>query len=252
VEFQLKYVLKQGSSVKINAALSSLPKSLPDAYHKVLDQMEEGQRISAFEIMSWIFRAGRLLTIDELCEALSVQEDSDDLQEELTPEADYVVKTCESLVEVDKVSLEVRFTHQTVNEFLNDYCTSQMLSNIDLSKVCLVYLGFSEFEELCQDSESLEKRRAKYKFGEYAISFWGLHTRGDGESCLEVRQRLYIAFKSADKYDCYRQFTDDLSSVGFDMSFLHVVAANGLATICRMLLDEHSEEVQKYVIIYSH
>jgi hypothetical protein len=217
--------------------------------------MEEGQKIFAFQIMSWIFRARRVLKIEELGEALSVQEDSDDLQEVLIPELDSVVNTCESLVEVDRVSHEVRFTHQTVNEFLRDHCKSQMLSNIDLAKVCLVYLAFSEFEEPCKDKVALKRRRAKYKFSEYAIEFWSFYTRGAGEGCVEVRKRLYSAFKSADKCDSYAQISSNFSSFsseGFDMPFLHIVAWNGLATICQMLLDEHSEEIRKYVPIYLH
>jgi hypothetical protein len=252
VEFQLKYVLNEGSPGRINAALGSLPKSLPDAYHKVVDQMEEGQKIFAFQIMSWILRAGRLLTIDELCEALSIQEDCDDLQEELIPEPDFVVKTCESLVEVDKESREVRFTHQTVKDFLQGHDTSLMLSNIDLAKVCLVYLGFSEFEKRCDalDLATWDARMRKYKFSQYAILFWGLHTKGAGEGCVEVRKRLYIAFKSAEKFDSFIQLLGGELSRGFDMPFLHIMVRTGLATICRMLLDEHSEEIRKYVTIY--
>jgi hypothetical protein len=256
VEFQLKYVLRQGGPVGINAALSekSLPKSLPEAYRKVMDQMEEGQKKFAFHIMSWIFHAGRLLTICELCEALSINDDSEDLREELIPQPDSIVESCESLVEVDKDSQEVRFTHQTVNEFLREHCTMQMLSSADLAKSCLIYLGFPEFDEPCLEIQFLEQRFEKYKFSNYAARFWSLHTKGAGETRVEVRERLYTAFISAEREHSLDQLygADKIFylSKAINSSFLHIVASEGLATICRMLLHDNSEEIGRYVIIY--
>jgi ankyrin repeat protein len=259
VEFQLTYVLSQGSPANIKATLGGnyLPKSLPDAYRKVMDQMDGGQRRFAFQIMSWIFHAARLLTIDELCEALSVVEDSEDLEVDLIPKPESIVKACESLVEIDKVSREVRFTHQTVDEFLRNYCASEMLSVVDLAKTCLIYLGFSGFERACRDGISLYKRCQKYKFSRYAANAWGVHTRGAGENNVDIRKRVFIAFKSADKEFSLHQIAEaeklqepSLFSDPPGRSFLHITALHGLATIGRMILDNNSEEVGRYFGIH--
>jgi hypothetical protein len=259
VEFQLKYVLSQGSPANIKAALGGnfLPKSLPDAYRKVMNQMDEGQKRFAFQIMSWIFHAARLLTIDELSEALSVVDDSEDLEVDLIPEPESIVKACESLVEIDKVSREVRFTHQTVDEFLRNYCASEMLLMVDLAKTCLIYLGFSGFDRTCRDGMSLYLRCQKYKFSRYAANAWGFHTRGAGERNVDIRKKLYTAFKSVDREFSLYQIAEaeklqdpSLFSDPPGRSFFHIAALHGLAAICRILLDNNSEEIGRYFRIH--
>jgi hypothetical protein len=250
----LEYVLRQGSPADIKNALSeeSLPNSLPDAYDKVMKQMEESKKKFAFQIMSWIFHAARRLTIGELCEALAITNDSEDLQEDLIPEPDWIISTCESLVEVDKFSREVRFTHQTVDDFLRGHCTEQMLSTVDIAKKCLTYLAFSGFDEPCRELQCLQKRLGKYRFGRYAAQFWGLHMQGEGERRVEVRERLYAAFKSAEReYSLHqlRYVNPYYLPNANGLSFLHIIAMQGLATICKMYLDDDMEEMRRYVMI---
>jgi len=258
VEFQLKYVLAQGSPAKIKAALgqNSLPKSLSDAYRKVMDQMEEGQKKFAFQIMSWIFYAARRLTICELCEALSVEEDSKELQEELLPEPDSVVKACESLVEIDQNSQTVRFTHQTVDEFLRDHCTSQMLGASGLAKTCLIYLTFSEFKWPCQNDQQLAARLEKHKFGYYAAKFWGHHTRGDPENGDNIQQRVLLLLTSENYKDSMLQM-EQSPFLGLrrprypfitEETLLHIFAWNGLATLCRQVLSRTINGNNTYVL----
>ena len=264
MEFQLKYVLAQGSPAKIKAALSqsSLPKSLSDAYRKVMDQMEEGQKKFAFQIMSWIFYAARRLTIRELCEALSVEEDSKELQEELLPEPDSIVKACESLVEIDQNSQEVRFTHQTVDEFLRDHCTSQMLGASGLAKTCLIYLTFSEFNRRCESDEQVIARREKHRFLRYAATFWGHHTRGDPEKDDNIKQRALLLLTSENYKNSMVQ-EERMDIINFlrlispeypvirEQTLLHIIAKNGLATLCKHVLARTINGNNTYVLEFN-
>jgi len=254
----LKYVLAQGSPAKIKAALSqnSLPKSLSDAYRKVMDQMEEGQKKFAFQIMSWILHAARRLTMEELCEALSVEEDSKELQEDLLPEPDSIVKACESLVEIDLSSQEVRFTHQTVDEFLRDHCTSEVLGVRDLAKTCLIYLTFSEFNWPCQSDEQLAVRIEKHKFGCYAAKFWGDHTRGDPENDDNIQQGVLLLLTLENYKDSMLQM-EQSPFLGLrrprypfitEETLLHIIARKGLATLCKQAL---SRAINTYVIEFN-
>src|SRR6202035_1497639 len=52
---------------------------------------------------------------------------------------------------------------------------SEIPSELNLAKTCLTYLMFPEFEQPCLNYESMEKRTANYKFGVYAVRFWGIH-----------------------------------------------------------------------------
>jgi len=256
----LKYVLAQGSPAKIKAALgqNSLPKSLSDAYHKVMDQMEEGQKNFAFQIMSWIFYAARRLTIRELCEALSVEEDCKELQEELLPDPDSVVKACESLVEIDTISRDVRFTHQTVDEFLRDHCTSQMLGASGLAKTCLIYLTFSEFKRPCESGEQMIARTEKHAFLQYAAEFWGHHTRGDPEKDDNIQQRVLLLLTSENYKESMVQLDFAyLSAIPWstlkfpfirEQTLLHIIAWNGLATLCKQVLARTINGSNTYVL----
>lgn len=212
--------------------------------------MEDGQKKFAFQIFSWVLYAARRLTIDELCEALSVTGDSKSLRKEVIPLPDSIITCCESLVEVDKTSQEVRFTHQTVDEFLRGHCTKQMLSNDDLAQNCLIYLGFSEFDKPCQ---YLWKRFENYRFSRYAVESWGLHMHGAGERRVEVRKRLCTAFKSMEREHSLHQLRYSESHPYYlkanGLPFLHILAIEGLAEICKMYLDDDLEEMRRYVMI---
>jgi hypothetical protein len=123
-----------------------------------------------------------------------------------------------------------------------------MLSNVDLAKTCLTYLCFSEFDEIRPDFESLMERIKKYMFCHYAADCWVVHLRGAGESSMEVRKILYRAFKSADREYSLKGIALRNRPMPINQSFLHVIAEHGLATICRLLL-ENSEDPGEYLII---
>ena len=194
--------------------------------------------------------------MEELCEALSVEEDSKELQEDLLPEPDSIVKACESLVEIDLSSQEVRFTHQTVDEFLRDHCTSEVLGVRDLAKTCLIYLTFSEFNWPCQSDEQLAVRIEKHKFGCYAAKFWGDHTRGDPENDDNIQQGVLLLLTLENYKDSMLQM-EQSPFLGLrrprypfitEETLLHIIARKGLATLCKQAL---SRAINTYVIEFN-
>ena len=66
----------------------------------------------------------------------------------------------------------VRFTHYTVQEFLQDKYLHKVLTPIDLAKVCLTYLTFDIFEDRpCADSDAFYRRMKSYQFSVYAMQY---------------------------------------------------------------------------------
>jgi hypothetical protein len=122
-KFQLDYILNKETPREAIKALDTLPTDMVEAYREVLNRIDKikGNRI-AFQVLSWLFYAQRHLKMNEIREAISVETNPPDSQ--LYPEyflnPDQVIHCCQGLVELDKKSEIVWFTHYTVQEFLKD------------------------------------------------------------------------------------------------------------------------------------
>jgi hypothetical protein len=194
VRLQLQHVLANQDNVAW--ALKSLPTSVEEAYRDIMNRIEEGKKKTiALKILSWVLLSRRLLKMRELREALSVN----DGEKELTPylmDPLKVVECCESLITYDDGTQTVRLTHYTLDSFLRKENSSVLLDSYDLAKTCLTYLGFDEFERPCRNQELLKERIEKYTFSAYAVEFWGLHTRGEGEKRPDIQQAIFRTFRS--------------------------------------------------------
>lgn len=121
VKFQSDYVLRHHKPRNAMKSLDTLPADLSSAYREVLDIIDqlEGKE-TALRILSWLFHAQRLLLMNEPREVLSIETQLPDT--ELYPEFFFdpvqIIHCCQSLLEFDKSSGIVRFTHYTVQEFL--------------------------------------------------------------------------------------------------------------------------------------
>src|SRR5271169_304032 len=122
VKFQLDYILDKVNPRDAIKALQTLPVDMESAYHDVLDRIDkEKGKAMALEILSWLFYARRPLHMDELREVLSIQVSPPDT--ELCPDLyvsrDLLIHSCQGLIEFHESSEIIRFTHYTVEEFLN-------------------------------------------------------------------------------------------------------------------------------------
>src|SRR5271170_477514 len=104
-----------------------------------------------------MFHAIRPLQMNELREAISVRDGDKELHEEFLLHPDELESVCEGLLVYEKSSEIVQFAHFSVQEFLGDCYTKDLLSCIDLTKTCLTYLRFDEFNNgACVDKESVD------------------------------------------------------------------------------------------------
>ena len=95
--------------------------------------------------------------MNELRELLVIEEGDTELDERQSSAED-IIAVCQSLIVCDPQSNVVRFTHFTVQEFL-EKCKDKLLLPTELAKVCLTYLAFDVFEEgPCPDEKSFNRR----------------------------------------------------------------------------------------------
>ncbi|KAI9754904.1 MAG: hypothetical protein M4579_004504, partial [Chaenotheca gracillima] len=178
--------LKGKTSPKaVKTALKQLPVG-SDAYdHAYKDAMEriEGQIPDypdlAKQALSWLTFAWRPLTTPELRDAIAVEIDGCDLDEENVPNIEDVVSACAGLVTVDETSSIVRLVHYTTQEYLER--TQQHWfpdAERSMGTTCLTYLSFDVFESgFCPTDKEFEARLQLYPLYDYAARYWGDHFR---------------------------------------------------------------------------
>jgi hypothetical protein len=233
VEFQLNYVLARCEPRKIRSALKSLPRNLPDAYKDVFTRIERqgpDRKELVIKIASWIFHARRPLKMAELREAIAVEPGDTELGKDDLLAPSFLVEISESLISYDDGAGTVSFSHFTVHEFLRSSQDALVLPSVDITKVCLTYLEFTEFTEYRWDGkDSLNVGQLeKSPFLEYAILFWGSHTR-DAEKDEDIQKTVLTLLASESTRYGIQMMGDYLSTGWFKdyprgLTSLHILA----------------------------
>lgn len=232
-------------------ALSTVPLNMSSAYEDVMKRIEESKKGDiklALKILSWLFYAKRPLEMNELLEALVVEDNDDDLMREYMLRPDDVIECCKSLVVYESSSGLIRFTHYTVQEFLARI-QPKLLQPVYLAKTCLCYLAFKVFDRHdfwwhWRDNWS------KYRFLRYAATYWSDHTAGEAERSPEIHRALERVFASKERV--VRILDVKASGYGGPLgppypgrsrdTFLHIVAKSGLETICRLAIQNRNNK----------
>lgn len=228
---------------------------MSSAYEDIIQRIRSSQRGDhelAMKILSWVFHAVTPLCMDELLEALVVEEVEldeiessfrleDVLQDVLKPSA--VIDCCKSLIIYEESSQLVRFTHFTVQEYITDHLHSDLPSISHLSKTCLTYLAFPEFEDISfPDNEHVRQRLKKYKFNRYAARYWSIHMKGESEDCPDSQKAMQLAFGQDGKkfleFLKGQTFADPSSDFSYykGQTFLHTIVRMGLSHTCKHFL----------------
>ena len=240
--------------------LKTVPMGLYAAYHSVIARIN--QKDFAMRIISWIYYSRRILQMDELLEALVVEEYSQNASgdEELDAILEYmgtpteIVDACKGLVLYEELSGSVRFSHETIKGFIKSDLEAKLVAQTSLAKTCLTYLGSKVFDVPCTDRTIFKGRITTYKFSRYASQYWTDHIRGDEEEILQdmvvdtfglIGRRESMGQIKIYSESSWGQF---IRSTGW--SLLHVVAASGFVTICRRVLygNDHMYIVSSVVV----
>ena len=154
IKLQLDYVLSFREPAKRMRAFDILPNDLFEAYDTAMERIKSSRRGDedlAMKIFSWISRTKRNLSMEELLEALAVEDAGPNdniesiLENKLTP-AD-VIECCKSLITYDEFSGLVRFAHYTLQDFVVGHLQDRRPSARNLAKACLSYISFDVFDE---------------------------------------------------------------------------------------------------------
>ncbi len=246
--------LKEGLKDLRKASKSSHGGSsaLYDAYDKALDRIERQKgdmpRV-AKQILSWIVKAKRAITVPEVQHALAVEVGKTELDEENLPEMEDMVLACSGLVTVDKESFVIRLVHYTTQEYFErpqkDWFPQ---AETDITKVCATYLSFRVFESgFCQSDGEFEERLRSNPLYNYAAQNWGHHARAASKLCQEVLKFLTCemsvessgqALMAVKLYSLHSNYSQ---AVPRQTSGLHLAAYFGIEEAAKALLQKKLE-----------
>lgn len=219
----------------IEAALENLPKTLHDTYSRIIQRVENDhpEDVEIVQnMLHWLVKSVRAMTLDELAEAMAV--DPDDDATSMDPSAvdtdpEDILSVLGSLVTVSPSGV-VSLAHYSVKEFLvsesildqkPSFWVGQRNVETQLAKVCLTYLCFDDFREpRMPNVTELEERFTEFKFYRYAVEAWALHADrselkgSQSEDVVDLTMRLlhmtddtYANFKSW--AECYQHCSFD-------------------------------------------
>jgi hypothetical protein len=239
-----------------HALNTSVPSELFDIYETVMAGIRgshgDKQQI-AQSVLSWIFRARRPLKMSELREAIAIQEDDVELGEEDLTQVDDIVKACGSLVVHSPETGNVAFSHEMVQQFLEEKYNDYLFPESAIAKTCLAYLLFDTFDEgPAQDEETFKARRQKRPFAEYAAYYWGPHVKGaaaeDDPQIVEMVLRLGVSKK---RLESVAQFCLEEIGIAWQefgpkcrgKALIHMFAEDGVVTLAQKVFGSPAENV---------
>jgi hypothetical protein len=255
-KLQVDHVIKPREPRERLRALETVPKDVHSAYDEVIKtirQNGESEIHLALKILSWVFRVQRPLRIEELLEALVIEDGDRDLERDCMLNPNEVIDCCKSLILHDESSGFIRFAHYTVEEFIEHHLQPVLPPIDQLVKTCLTYLGFDEFRRPCS-SRDIVARVENYQFSVYAAQYWAFHCAGEVEESLDL-SLVAGALGSQDKRDAVSQMEKFATSKWRDTRFsrgqtlVHFLAEKGLAIVCRRVLNHKEIELLTYAIM---
>ena len=191
-------VLRLCFPANLRHALEELPKSLDETYKRILNEINNANRVHAYRLLQCLAVALRPLRVEELAEVLAFDLTAGGMPKlnadwRWEDQEEAVLSACSSLVSVivDNGSRVVQFSHFSVKEFLTSdrlaSCQEEVSkfyipgepSNAILAQACLGVF-------LCLDDHTDEDSVQKIPLYRYAAEYWSKHALvGNVESQIQ-------------------------------------------------------------------
>lgn len=141
-------------------------------YNRAVERIRRQGRSSsdlAFNILSWLVKARRALTVEELRVGISVEPGRYELEELDLPDRSTLIDICASLVSIDEQSNTISLTHYTVKEYLlENPIIPADAADLSIAMACTTYLSFHTLVDPCVSHEAMGDRLYSHPFLSYA------------------------------------------------------------------------------------
>ncbi|EPS42586.1 hypothetical protein H072_3388 [Dactylellina haptotyla CBS 200.50] len=192
--------------------------------------------------LSWIVRAKRQLTTQELGDAIAVETGTKELDRSKIPAIVFLVSKFRGIVTIEQTSGIIRLVHHTAQEFFDRTWMSWFpRADLIIGYSCLTYLLYDDFKAgVCGTTEGLAKRMEEYALYNYAANNWGNHKSVDGsELVLEFFANQGCMSASCEILGGPFEYNEDKTFA--DISSVHMAAFFGLPKTMGMLLEQGAD-----------
>ncbi|KAI1413183.1 ankyrin repeat-containing domain protein [Hypoxylon sp. FL1857] len=188
VACQLDHLCNLPTDKARREALTKLPPTLPASYERIIHRVEKSneqvQKLVQHSLQ--LIACRRRLSIEEICEAVSVPTNQDTFESDEVVDGDEIMKWCSSLIRKSTDGRNFEFAHHSVMEFLEEihsthpslhaYRVSRDNESLLLGPLCLRYLTFKNYEEEPMATEDeiqlMSERNEARPFYEHATMWW--------------------------------------------------------------------------------
>ncbi|KAK7415745.1 hypothetical protein QQX98_005658 [Neonectria punicea] len=230
-------------------------KTTTNAYETAYDDAMERIRAQgprkkedAERVLMWVVCAKRQLMTAEIREALALKEGALEIADDGRPEIEDVLGVCAGLVTLDKQIGIVRLCHHTTKEYF-EAKKSHWFPNHDLrmTKICVMYLSFSIFEEgYCKTEKEFDARLWSFALYHYSACNWSHHAREAKTNCKEAASFLTSKNKVGASFQVLEPSIWGLARSTNGMTGLHLAAYFGAVELIVQLLPTYGPNVTSY------
>lgn len=214
-------MLSTKTSVRmLKKALATLSNDLDSLYDDALlriGSQHQDSRELAEKALCWIAYSFRPLSAGELQEALAIDPEEKDFDDEALPSINLVLDVCAGLLVLDQESGKIRLVHSTVQDYFNKLQHSRFAEAHPMMAMdCMTYLSYDCFqsienakepgllvtEESTRDSNAKETKRNDRKtrsayvrskpLTNYANFFWARHAVANPDIRVSAKVHQFL------------------------------------------------------------
>ncbi|PMD42182.1 hypothetical protein L207DRAFT_424605 [Hyaloscypha variabilis F] len=273
VACQLDYLCGLPGDKEKRQALMSLPPDLNKTYERILEAVDHSEKSAQRLVkatLQWIVHGMKPLTVDALCEAISLKSGDTTLDSEGIYDEEDILLHCSSLIRRSAEGSYFELAHFTVKEFLEgispespfaSYSQTESYVYPQLAATCLTYVNLEIFhDDVVEDDEKWDAQQKERPFRQHAVSNWLGYMKHswDKEDVVSLARRLFDPSKTVaflawtrdyflfdDEWD--GSFVPDIDArTTSDYSALHLATFWGTPEVLELLIDAGADIEAKF------
>ena len=238
----------------IRQALNHLPPSLDTTYERILSRVKPIDYTVARRALTWLAFAARPLKVDELTEAIVVENGSTTIDPEARWRPQDLLSFISSLVIYPNQNGTISLAHHSIKEYLLStqlaqqaphFHLTESTSNVEIATTCLTYLLMEDFASGATFDKALYLQRHKrHPLFDYASRQWPSHARKYLHSSPTLQNLAYTLLRPTRPpqfqswLECLvSRFRYSFQPIPENLTPLYYAASFDLVEIVKRLLD---------------
>lgn len=252
VSLQLEMLLRPRTLAEMRKILKNISAKLDDFYASTLERIRARESEMAFQVLCWLVKQMRPLTVNEIQEALAVEYSTKKINSDAFTHKDDILDMACGFVTINEDEV-LSLSHATVHEFLTSNLEEINEFDVAMTKTCLQYLNFETFKEQTMNFRSYaheeydkeyDHRVRENPFFPYAARYWSDHFNKCPES--EELNNLALDLITGPNVISMLQVYGANSVVNFpQFSPLHVTAFLGIPSLVELLVARATDGIRE-------